>query len=99
MERIVIIDKVFEKRTYSNNKGTFTVQPLLLSETEKKVTASGSEFENKQSYFVDIVGAQATSFALTEGTKVRADLIFSTRESNGRYFQSIKTYFIQPINE
>ena len=99
MERIVIIDKVFEKRTYSNSKGTFTVQPVLLSETEKKVTASGAEFTNNQSYFVDIVGAQATSFALVEGTKVRADLIFSTKESKGRYFQSIKTYFIQPVND
>jgi len=99
MERIVIIDKVFEKRTYSNSKGTFTVQPVLLSETEKKVTASGAEYENKQTYFVDIVGAQASNFALTAGTKIRVNLIFSANENKGRYFQSIKTYFIQPINE
>lgn len=99
MERIVIIDKVFDKRTYSNSKGTFTVQPLLLSETEKKITASGAEYENKQSYLVELCGSNSANFSLPVGTKVRVNLLFSTNESKGRFFQSIKTYFIQPINE
>ena len=99
MERIVIIDKVFEKRTYSNSKGTFTVQPILLSETEKKVTASGAEYENKQSYLVELCGSNAATFALPVDTKVRVNLLFSANESKGRYFQSIKTYFIQPVND
>ena len=99
MERIVIIDKVFEKRTVTSKNGSFEVQPLLLSETEKKVTASGAEFENKQSYLVDVVGGQVANFALKAGTKVRVNLLFTAKENKGRYFQSIKTYFIQPINE
>ena len=99
MERIVIIDKVFDKRTVTSKNGSFDVQPLLLSETEKKVTASGAEYENKQSYLVDVTGGQVANFALKAGTKVRVNLLFTTRESNGRYFQSIKTYFIQPIND
>ena len=99
MERIVIIDKVFEKRTVTSKNGSFQIQPLLLSEIEKKVTNSGAEYENKQSYIVDLCGNNVSSFALPEGTKVRVNLIFSANENKGRYFQSIKTYFIQPINE
>ena len=99
MERIVIIDKVFEKRTVTSKNGSFEVQPLLLSETEKKVTASGAEYENKQSYLVELCGSNAATFALPVGTKVRVNLLFSANESKGRYFQSIKTYFIQPVND
>ena len=99
MERIVIIDKVFEKRTVTSKNGTFVVQPVLLSETEKKVTASGAEYENKQSYIVDLCGNSASSFALPVGTKVRANLIFSTKEINGRVYQSVKTFYINPVSE
>jgi len=99
MERIVIIDKVFEKRTVTSKNGSFQIQPLLLSEIEKKVTNSGAEYENKQSYIVDLCGNNVSSFALPEGTKVRVNLIFSTRENKGKYYQSIKTFYIQPINE
>jgi hypothetical protein len=99
MERIVIIDKVFDKRTVTSKNGSFEVQPLLLSETEKKVTASGAEYENKQSYYVELCGNSATSFALPVGTKVRANLLFSAKESNGRVFQSIKTFYINPVND
>lgn len=99
MERTVIIDKVFEKRTITSKNGSFVVQPVLLSETERKVTASGAEYENKQSYIVELCGSSANSFALPEGTKVRTNLIFSTRENNGRVYQSVKTFYITPVNE
>lgn len=99
MERIVIIDKVFEKRTVTTKNGSFEVQPLLLSETEKKVTASGAEFETKQSYLVDVVGGQASKFALKEGTKVRVNLVFYTYEYKEKFFLSAKTYYIQPLND
>ena len=99
MERIVIIDKVLEKTTVTSKNGSFVVQPVLLSETEKKVTASGAEFENKQSYLVDVVGGQAAKFALKEGTKVRVNLVFYTYEYKGKCYLSAKTYFIQPVND
>lgn len=97
MERIVTIERVLTKRSYTTDKGTFTSQPLLLKEVEERQLLNGQTFSIEHTYIAELGGQRAIDFNLSPGTMVKVGLSFTARNSQNnpdQYFQSIRITYI-----
>ncbi len=97
MERIVTIERVLTKRTFTTDKGTFTSQPLLLKEVEERQLLNGQTLSIEHTYIAELGGQRAVDFNLSPGTVVKVGLNFTARNSQqhpDQYFQSIRITYI-----
>ena len=97
MERIVTIERVLTKRSFTTDKGTFTSQPLVLKEVEERQLLNGQILRLEHIYIAELVGQKADEFNLGAGVTVKVGLTFSARNSQARpdqYFQSVRITYI-----
>lgn len=97
MERIVTIERVLTKRSFTTDKGTFTTQPLLLKEVEERQLLNGQIVKTEHTYIAELVGQKADEFNLGVGVPIKVGLTFSARNSQAKpdqYFQSVRITYI-----
>ena len=98
MEVEATIKRVLTKRTFTTDKGQFTVQPLVLEAVETRQANNGSTYELEHTFFAEMTGQKAEEFNLGVGTNVVVGLLFTAREGkseNDKYFQTIRITYLR----